>query len=225
MAYIKKMTDKTRTLPWRAQVRRKGHPPLVKMFETKAEAEAWVGEQERQIRLAGLPLTINELKTHTIGDIVRRYLKEITPSKGCRVSEAAVFNAFLRHGIAKISLAYFKKKDAWTYITERLRETRKGKPIQPSTVRREINSIQHVFEIAKERWGFENLVNPFRGIKIPGSMHRRTRILEQGEPERLLKACEHCRGLNRFYVPLAIYLACETGMRTQEISKYHKPDC
>ena len=95
MAYIKKLTDKPRTLPWRAQVRRKGHKAMVKMFKTKPEAERWATEQERTIRLTGLPLTIDDLKKHTVGDIVCRYLKEVTPTKGSRVSETAVLKKFL----------------------------------------------------------------------------------------------------------------------------------
>jgi hypothetical protein len=54
MAHIKKLTDKPRRLPWRAQVRRKGHKSLVKMFATKNEAEHWAREQERSIRLSTL---------------------------------------------------------------------------------------------------------------------------------------------------------------------------
>jgi hypothetical protein len=45
MAHIKKLTDKPRKLPWRAQVRRKGHNVMVKMFAAKAEAEHWTTEQ------------------------------------------------------------------------------------------------------------------------------------------------------------------------------------
>jgi hypothetical protein len=82
MAHIKKLSDKPRTLPYRAQVKRKGHPTLVKMFQTRAQAERWAHEQEKSILEAGLPLTIRQLEKHTVGDIVRRYLEEITPQKG-----------------------------------------------------------------------------------------------------------------------------------------------
>jgi hypothetical protein len=41
MAHIKKLTDKPRKLPWRAQVRRKGQKVMVEMFGTKSEAEYW----------------------------------------------------------------------------------------------------------------------------------------------------------------------------------------
>jgi integrase len=217
MAHIKKLTDKPRTLPWRAQIRRKGHPVMVKMFKTKAEAEHWANEQERTIRLTGLPLTIGDLKEHTLGDIVRRYLAEITPTKGCRVSETAVLNKLLRHEICKKALAYVSRQDAYKYRDERLNEIRKGKKIQPSTVRREFNTIQHVFEVTREQWGFTNLQNPFRSIAIKGSNIRRDRRLDAGELTRLERACQECRGLNRYYVPLAFHLAIETGMRLQEI--------
>src|SRR5258706_9393927 len=108
MAHIKRMSDKPRSLPWRAHINRKGHKPIVKMFLTKQEAELWAGEQERSIRLVGLPLTIDDLKKQTVGDIVSRYIKEITPSKGCSVSETAALRKFLRNHkeITDKSLAY-----------------------------------------------------------------------------------------------------------------------
>ena len=216
MAYIKKLTDKPRTLPWRAQIRRKGHKPMVKMFRTKGEAERWASEQERTIRLTGLPLTIDELKKHTVGDIVRRYLEEITPTKGCRVSETTVLNKFLRRDFCSKPLAYVSRPDAYKYVDERLKEIWRGKPITPRTVRREINTIQHIFEVARERWGLP-VVNPFRGLAIKGSSYRRKRRLQPGELEKLEQHSKKCRGLNRYYVSLAIYLAIETGMRLQEI--------
>lgn len=218
MAHISEQKLKDGTIRYRVHVHRKGHKTLTKGgFQYWKDAERWGNEQDRSIQLAGLPLTIDDLKKHTVGDIVRRYLKEVTPHKGSAVSEATVLNAFLRRDICKKSLAYIKKQDAWAYINERLQETWRGKPITPRTVRREINSIQHAFEIAKEQWGLENLVNPFRGISIKGSMHRRKRRLNEGEQERLWEACRKCLGLNRHYVPLAIALAIHTGMRLQEI--------
>ena len=218
MAHIRKLRDKRRTLPWRAQVRRKGHKAMVKMFASRSEAERWATEQERAIRLTGLPHTIDDLKKHTVGDIVRRYLQEITPSKGCSVSETTVLNKFIKHRICSKSLAYVTRQDAFDYIADRRKDkNRSGNLIKPSTIRREINSIQHIFEVAREQWGFSNLQNPFRGIQIKGSNYRRTRRLRDGELERLDLACRQCRGLNGYYVPLAIYLAVETGMRLQEM--------
>ena len=145
-------------------------------------------------------------------------MREITPTKASYVSETTVLKAFLRRTICKKSLAYVKRQDAHAYIAERLADTWRGKFITPRTVRHELNTIQHIFEVAKDRWeGFENLVNPFRGVQVKGSTFRRTRRLEPGELEKLDDACKQCRGLNRCYVSLAMYLAIETGMQLQEI--------
>ena len=65
MAHIRRMIDKPRALPWRAQIKRKGHRVMVKMFAAREEAERWAAEQERHIQLTGLPLTIEELKKRT----------------------------------------------------------------------------------------------------------------------------------------------------------------
>jgi hypothetical protein len=128
MAYIRKLTDKPRTLPWRAQIRRKGQKVQVKMFASKREAERWAGEQERTIRMTGLPLTVDDLKKHSFAEIITRYRDEITPTKGCRVSETTVLNKLLRHPIASKSLAYILRQDAYEYRDRRLKDTWKGKP-------------------------------------------------------------------------------------------------
>jgi hypothetical protein len=149
MAHIREMKDKARTVPWRAHVNRKGHKPLVKMFKTKQEAEQWAGEQERSIRLVGLPLTIDQLKKHTVGEIVKRYLAEITPKKASSVNEAAVLKKFLReNSLAKKSLAYVSSQDAHAYRRARENDSWRDKPIAAPTIRREVSTFAHIFETA-----------------------------------------------------------------------------
>jgi hypothetical protein len=117
MASVIKLTDKPRKLPWRAKV--KGGK--VRMFATKDEAERWGNEYERTIRLTGLPPTIDELKKHTVGELVERYLKEKTPLKGSAVSEKTVLEKFLKRDISRLSLAAIKKSDAYKYRDDRLK--------------------------------------------------------------------------------------------------------
>lgn len=218
---VMKLTDKDRKRPWRARVRGKAQ-----MFFLKEDAERWEREQEREWTLTGLPPTIETLKKYTLGDIVSRYLKDITPTKGCHQSEAYVLNRFLKRPICSMSLASFRdKQEGHNYVTERLKETwksprSKGKAKLPNarTVSREINTIRNIFEVAKEKWGHTNLFNPFAKLgKGTAKKHKRRRRLQDGELSRLEKACDDCRGLNKYYVRLAIYLAIETGMRLQEI--------
>jgi integrase len=219
-----KMTDKRRRLPWRAKVR-----GTVKDFLTKKDAELWEREQHRSYTLTGLPLTIEALQKVTVGEIVARYLKDKTPLKGSAVSETTVLERLLgfkkgvrdpkrkQHPMCALSLAAINETDACAYRDERLKDTWRNKPISPTTVRREINTLHRIFAIGRKEWGYKNLPNPFDKLEIKNDEHGRERRLEKGEYERLIDACEQCRGLNCLYIPLAIRLAVETGMRLQEI--------
>lgn len=223
-------SGKERNLPWRAKV--KGQ---VKDFPTRKDAEFWEAMQLRSYALTGLPLTIEALKQVTVGEVIERYLKEKTPLKGSASSEITVLEKILgfkkgirdpsrkRSWICELSLAAIRKQDAYKFKDERLKDTWNGKPITEGSVKRQIGILHRIFEVAREEWGYENLANPFRGMKLrenPG----RERRLKDGELERLLTACQACRGLNKIYVPLAIYLAIETGMREQEIFNLRWPD-
>jgi integrase len=132
---------------------------------------------------------------------------------------------FSTRDICSLSLHDFNAQVAEQYRDDRLKETVKppgglGEPkaISPRTVRWEISRIQLAWKAAKKWPGLSHLENPWEGIRVRGSTGgRRERSLEEGELEKLIASCKHCLGLNRYYVPLAIYLAVETGMRRQEI--------
>ena len=220
--------------PWLAQVHRKGHRIFSRSFAQKKDAQRWAAEQERTIDLTGLPLTIEELKNTTVGDLVDRYLEKVTPRKASRENEKLVLEKFKKHPMCKKSLAYLSSAEGATYRDQRLKDKWKpkgtkgpAKLIKPSTIRREVNTLRHIFEVARTEWKFTNLINPFNGLIIPNNMivdgevvkisRRRKRRLEPGEQILLEKASEKCIGPNKLYVPLAISLAIETGMRLQEI--------
>lgn len=76
--------------PWLAQVHRKGHRIFSRSFAQKKDAQRWAAEQERTIDLTGLPLTIEELKNTTVGDLVDRYLEKVTPRKASRENEPVI---------------------------------------------------------------------------------------------------------------------------------------
>lgn len=224
MAGYSYLADGNRAKRHRFHIHRKGVRPYTKTFAVKADGERWAREQERSIDTTGLPLSIEQLKAVYVRDIVQRYLAEVTPTKA-NDSEAPVLKKFLLSDLAKKSLADISKQDGYAYVAKRRKDTWKGpqgnwrlaKPITPRTVKREVGSISPIFEVAREQWGYTNLTNPFKGIEIKGSKHRRKRRLLPGEEERLYEACKKCLGLNRTYVPLAVALAIETGMRLDEI--------
>ena len=187
MAHIKKMPDKPRSLPFAPKSAVKATQRWSRTSRPRHKRS--LGQRARKEPSRKGAASHDQATGETNR---RRYRSTVFPrnhsNERNRVSEPTVLKAFLRKTICKKSFAYIKRQDAHAYINERLAEKKKGKLIHPRTVRHELNSIQPIFEIAKDRWeGLENLVNPFRGIQIKGSSVRRNRRLEQGELRRLMK--------------------------------------
>jgi len=73
MASILKRNDR-----WFVRVRKHGQPSQSKTFTVKQDAQRWALMKERQID-QGLVGCVD--KTVTLGDLLKRYLKEVTPYK------------------------------------------------------------------------------------------------------------------------------------------------
>src|SRR5262249_31655862 len=155
------------------------HPQLIKMFRTRSNAERWARRQEDSIETFDLPLTIAALRDTTLRDLVLRYIAEITPQQGCAAWESIALNRFANTDLGKppLSAVSVTPKHAHDYIAARQKERRHGRPITARTIRRELNSISHIFTTARQQWGYDNLRNPFEGIRIKGSSFKRTRVL------------------------------------------------
>jgi integrase len=215
---------KGRSKPWLAQIKHRGQPAYSRAFELKETAERWEREEERKWDARGLPGTAREFEKTTVGDLVTKYLNEVSPTKAGYPVEKLVLNKFLSRSMAKKSIAHVSTKDAANYRNERLRETVRGKAIAPSTVRREFNTLQHVFEVARTEWGYSDITNPFRGLRIKGTYRPRNRRLKEGELKRLIDAAYNCRSPHKYHIALAISLAVHTGMRLQEIFNLRAQD-
>jgi integrase len=209
-------SGRDRNKPYRAKVKGK-----VQDFPTKKDAEHWHTQQLSSYSTTGLPLTIDALRKVSVGEIIVRYLREKTPLKGSAASETILLEKLLgfkkgardpkreQHPICGLSLAAVKRTNGFAYRDERLKTVTQG------SAKREFATLRNIFEVAKEEWGYANLINPFHKMGLrenPG----RARLLKPRELERLELSCKACRGNNRYYVPLAMYLAIETGMRLQE---------
>ena len=64
---------------WQARVLRDGYPHQAKTFESRADAERWARTVESSID-KGQFVNINEAQRTTLGDVIERYLAEVTPT-------------------------------------------------------------------------------------------------------------------------------------------------
>jgi integrase len=130
--------------------------------------------------------------------------------------------------ICKMPVLDFTRRKVKEYLKRRLGSEfrRQGwveaKPLTLSALKREISPLSSAFELLKDDYPF--FVNPFTGcfknLDLEGvevSSRKGGRPLEEGEIEKILDACKTCQGMNKYWLPLAIFIAYETGMRRSEI--------
>jgi integrase len=81
---------------WQAQVRRRGIKPLVSTFKTKIEANRWARLVESELD-RGVFLERSEGERTTMGELIDRYLLEVTPRKKSARREVLRLNELKRH--------------------------------------------------------------------------------------------------------------------------------
>jgi integrase len=224
---VYRMKDKTRKFPWRAVVPRKDQKPLIQQFATRAEAQLWEAEHRKRERLRDVPeyqrmIEVQELGAVTVNNLVEYYIAE---HPNISKNDSITLKAFQRENICSKRILDLSRQDVNRYIEKKKNDewsapgAKESKPLSPRTIRRQINLVQRVFEHAKEfKDEFQSIPNHFRSIRITGATGgRRERSLEGNELGRILEACKRCIDPNNYYLPLAIWLAIDTGMRRAEI--------
>ena len=80
---------------WRAKVRRKGFPEQSRTFTYKEDAEKWVRTVESELETKGF-IDRREAEKNTLAQILKRYQREITPSKKSAAIESVKIDVLLR---------------------------------------------------------------------------------------------------------------------------------
>jgi integrase len=192
---------------WYVQVRRKGYPARFRTFATKREATAWGVEQEAALRtLEGE--CAHRPPTMTVGELLKRYLINVTPTKRSADSESWRVGKMLKASISGLSLSEVQPSHIAAYRDWRL-ET-----VKPGTVRRELSLLRTAIEVARREWGVELRQNPVDRVKRPVARDARDRRLSADEWRRLQKAAHHTR--NKEVEPF-VRLALETALRRGEL--------
>lgn len=192
---------------WRAKVRRQGFPEQTKSFDTRSHAEIWARDVEREMD-RGFFLDRSEAERNTLGDLIERYVLEITPLKRGASPEASRLKAIRRRPICEFKIAVLSSVHVARYRDERLCEVSTG------TVNKELNLLRHVIETARREWGVALPGNPVSLVRRPAPARARSRRLVGDEETRLLAACADAR--NPFLLSV-VHLAIETAMRQSEI--------
>jgi integrase len=194
---------------WSVQIRRKGYSSQTRTLATKGEAQMWAREQESRIDRAQAPVNLKLLKATTLGDILRRYLLEVTPLKRSKETEVLRLTKFLRdQPMANLPLSDLTPSLFARYRDERLAT------VKPGTIIREMGLLRHALEVAKKDWNIVLTDNPVDGVRLPVAYNARDRRLQAGEYDRLEVALNRTR--NPLIAP-AIRFAIHTGMRRGEI--------
>lgn len=204
---------------WQAKIRRRGHSTS-RTFRTKTDAEAWARQVEAEID-RGVWQCSREAETTSLRDALKRYQREVTPTKRGAATEGYRINAWLGHKLARKPLAALRGADFAEYRDERLAAGCAG-----STVQKELALISSVYETARREWGMEALVNPLRAVRKPSAAPGRDRVFISDEETRLLDACTpQARTAGKFAAGASspmllpvVRFALETAMRQGELA-------
>ena len=201
---------------WRVRIRR-GGIELSETFRTKGEASAWAAQREVEIDGG----KIGRVPDRSFGDLLRRYIEEVTPGHGSAHWEGVQIRRLL--GESKTStpdpLIHVRLPDLAPTNFTAWRDRRLA-TVKPGTVLRERNLLSAICTTAVKEWRWLR-ENPLKDAPMPKEPPARTRRIKPEEVDAILLAC----GYERDQVPqtkqarvgAAWLWAIETAMRAGEI--------
>lgn len=200
---------------WRAQIRRLGHKPLSKTFPLKGQARAWADKTEEALLIGRRPDTTK----HTLANAFQRYAKEVSPSKRGSRWEQLRLAALGLHPLARHPIAAVTSDDIGRMRDDSLAGRHRKRAVSGSTVRREMNLLDSVFEAARKEWKWIG-VNPVKDARKPAEPDARRRRVSDAERKTMT---EHLTGPAGVQVAAGFELGIETGMRAGEMWSLERP--
>jgi site-specific recombinase XerD len=193
---------------WQARIRRQGYPDITKSFQALLDAEKWARSVESEID-KGQFVNLSEAQRTSLGDLIARYLVEVTPTMKSATEDTIRLKAIMRKPIARWSMANLSAARIAAFRDERLKEVSGG------TVIRELAYLSAIINHARREWGI-NVPNPVQMVRKPQSPQARSRVLTDEEVEKLLQALEPI-GRRSHWTKPAVQLALATAMRRGEL--------
>ena len=200
MATLRKRVNK-----WQAIVRHQSIGTTAKSFSSKSLALKWSLAQEQAIE-SGAFGRVSPSKV-TLGELLKRYLDIITPSKRGADVERRRLKRLIGDDISSYQLDRLSSQVIAKFRDRRLLDGRR-------TCQYDLILIRHCIKLAINEWGLMLSSNPVDKVKLPPSSRSRDRRLNTGEFDRLEKAARLTQ--NPHIWPVVVF-AIETGMRRGEI--------
>ncbi|RQR87666.1 MULTISPECIES: site-specific integrase [unclassified Burkholderia] len=212
MASILKIGEK-----WRAQVRRKGHPPLTRTFDKRKHAEDWARSVEEEMR-AGKFADERKLADITIPRLIQRYEEEVGKHKTIGKSKLGALK-FLKAGFSDKTLANLDSHAIIDYAKKRKESGAGG-----VTIGLEMTHFANVLRIARSVFKI-----PFAGTPVEDarpSLKFLTLVTKSQERDRrptdeeINALCKYFDAKARQRIPMTdiIRFAIATTMRASEIT-------
>lgn len=194
-------------------IRLRGHN-LSATFDRHDDARAWAAKEEARI-LSSARLAEGSV-AGTVGDLLRRYQEDVTPTKRGEKWEDVRLTMFLRDA----ELERTRLRDFGPEHVARWRDARL-KLVSAATVNRELNLLSAVFTTAVREWRIGLRENPVRLVKRPPATPARKRRVSDDDFAAVRKRLGW-DGVSRpassaQWVAWAHLFALETAMRKQEI--------
>ena len=167
---------------WQARVRRDGYPIRSQTFPTRADAEVWARQQEAEMD-RGVYIDRTEAEKNTLANILKRYAREVSPTKRGKDLEIARIAALCEEKFTHTKMAALSTSQFAEWRDKRLQ------CVSGSTVNRELNIMSAAINRARKEWGV-HCDNPIALLSRPKENKARERRLVDDEEQRLLSALD-----------------------------------
>lgn len=178
-----------------------------KTFKTKLEARDWGARQQ----VAMLEGQASEKNNRTVGDLLDRYMREVSPSKRGAKWEIVRIEKLMGYPLAAVKLSDLDTDHVAAWRDQRLKE------VEPGSVLREKNIISSAFNLARKEWKWLK-DNPCADVRWPSEPRGRDRRITPSEIDQIIEQTGTSVRDTKGRVGLAFLFAIETAMRASEIT-------
>ena len=153
-------------ITFRARYRRNGYPEETKITSDLDLAKRWLEEQKRNAFI-GINLPHIQSSKHTLSEAIDRYIAEELPRKPKNARNVRQHLEWFRKELGDYALSAIRP----SLINEKKAKLEKGltpknQKRSPTTIRRYLASLSHLFTIATKDWEWTN-ENPLDKVSKP----------------------------------------------------------